>query len=198
MTAGNLGRRGHAAAADEMAVTTRLLKRPSAAGTCAKPPKDEETNKEQLHGGTVKIHNPDALKLLYDLGLDDINTDEAPATDITRTHEEPAGNVTVANAELLLRLLSADDNEEPVISGPSSPAHARAAFAHGKGPSVRESNRSSRAEAATESRCRGPAQRRLSSAGGKFGRRLRLAQLASFDEEDDVMGDLRARRAHTR
>merc|ERR1719460_2369932 len=83
MTAGNLGRRGHAAAADEMAVTTRLLKRPSAAGTSAKPPKDQETNKEQLHGGTVKIHNPDALKLLYDLGLDDINTDEAPATDIT-------------------------------------------------------------------------------------------------------------------
>ena len=42
--------------------------------------------RQQLHGGTVKIHNPDALKSLYDLGLDDINTDEAPATDITRLY----------------------------------------------------------------------------------------------------------------
>lgn len=210
ITAGNLGRRGHAAAADEIAVTTRLLRRPSAAGNDRQPIKElsPRAPSDEL-GGTIHVYNPDAFRLLCDLGLDDNESEDTLATETAREQEEEtAGNVTVANAELLLQLLSAD---EP-LSGPASHAHgrainknknkndthARAAFSIARDEHRRSASGGvAGARAAANAQCKGPIQRRVSSSGGKFGRRLRLAQLAAFQDQDTAGRDV-ARRAHTR
>lgn len=210
MTAGTFGRRGYAVAADEMTVTTRLMSKSSS----AKPPEEQtasaSTDNKQLHGGTIHVHNPEALRLLCDLRLDDHSIDESPDTDNTRIHEDSGDNVTVANAELLLRLLSSEDDppltavatasstsalaSHPCSRPPRCPTWSSGEAETCRGVGDARGRVSRTGILPTKSGGHGPKQRRPSS-GGKFGRRLRQARHAAFNANG---ASTMPRRGHTR